>query len=829
MRRPAVHLFIVLVSIAAILASARLFATADGPLRIYLPSIFKQADGSMSDQPGDDDTSTGDDVYAGTDFEIEGNLVVNGVAGSDIDWESPDVPADARVEDPHSKRETDFTIFKPDGKFDKPESWIIQDGKVGPGQNELTNIMAWLIEGEGEDDDDWVVMGMERTKKEGTFFLDFEFNQSGWDPDKGVLRRKPGDVVVGFELKGNPTDREKDLSVLIVQYLDKQPSKCEVTPGVGNRPAEVKVGTDPCPAYGEGGFYYRFLADGAIVADSGLGEATMNAERLPVPDGWKSYDSQGGPRDVIPPFQFAEAAINLGKLDIELDCAKFSSVHAKDRSSLEPNADLKDLAGPIPTQINCLINGYKFHDLDADGVWDRDAEVGLEGWDIHLDTDLTDTITIQTGADGFYEFEWLESGTYTVSEECPTDRDWLQTSPDLTDFEGCGTETYTVEINMEDREQTDKSFGNIDPGLVVEKQCEPDVSLGEPIPYTITVTNTGSPILTNISVDDTLLGDLDPIATLEPDASEILTDTYIAREVGPITNTVTVSKTFSSVTLAKSVTISDTDTCVTVVHEPKAFNVFLAFEDKPNQEELPPGISPNDYDYNDFVMNVEYEPAFLENENMSQIVFTMTQVADSSSASHTFIISPEFTPGGAKDEGYKGCDGTFTRTGGGFKDAAGDFVDGKTITTTVDTNDSDDPAAPAIVAIEFTATPDGCDFDIASANSMIRENIHCEDCFFNPTLESTKTDDNGKPVWVWTTTITKFDVRMLSIPDPVYNWPAEHPAGCSSVEECHVHIWECYPEVDEITQGDKHPTPEFKPDWWETWVDYKPIRCPRRP
>ena len=439
MRRPTIQLFIVLVLIVAVLAiltSARLSATADGPLTTYLPSIFKQSDGSVSnpDVPGGDDggNSTGEDgdvyIFAPTGFEVEGNLVLDGDPASHIDWETTDFPPAAHIEDPNSKREADPTTFKPDGKFDKPESWNVQGDKAGPGQNELTNILSWLVLPneieDGRPSDPWLVMGMERTKKEGTFFLDFEYNQVAWDPSAGGLKRTPGDVVVGFELNGNPTDREKDLSVLIVQFLETQPSLCEVTPGPGNAPAEVRVGTDPCPAYGDSGFYYRFLADGAILADSGLGEATMNAEPLPVPAGWNSTDSQGRSRDVIPPFQFAEAAINLLELGIPADCGTFSSMHAKDRSSLEPNSDLKDLAGPIETEINCKISGHKFLDLDADGVWDGGPETGLPGWEIqieNLDTGWSDSTV--TGEGGFYEFEALLAGTYRVNEVCPAGED----------------------------------------------------------------------------------------------------------------------------------------------------------------------------------------------------------------------------------------------------------------------------------------------------------------------------------------------------------------------------------------------------------------------
>ena len=66
------------------------------------------------------------------------------------------------------------------------------------------------------------------------------------------------------------------------------------------------------------------------------------------------------------------------------------------------------------------IRGYKWHDLDGDGVWD-DGEPGLGGWQIYLDSnsngqhDAGEPITTTDG-DGEYEFTGLAAGTYAVAE-----------------------------------------------------------------------------------------------------------------------------------------------------------------------------------------------------------------------------------------------------------------------------------------------------------------------------------------------------------------------------------------------------------------------------
>jgi hypothetical protein len=120
-------------------------------------------------------------------FEIEGNIAFD--QQGDYDWETVERPPGILIQDPNSKAETDLSTFRPNSKFDSPENWSIVPSQVGPSQNELTNILSWaILPGElGDDrpDDFWLVLGMERTKQEGTFDLDFEFNQVYWDGSSG--------------------------------------------------------------------------------------------------------------------------------------------------------------------------------------------------------------------------------------------------------------------------------------------------------------------------------------------------------------------------------------------------------------------------------------------------------------------------------------------------------------------------------------------------------------------------------------------------------------------------------------------------------------------
>lgn len=518
-----------------------------------------------------------------TGFEIDGNILFDGPDG-DFDWwdngKNPGYPPAVLIADPHSKSATDPDIFKPAGKFDEPENWIVQDGSVGPGQNELTNIFAWAVApGDVGNTDSWLIMGMERTKKSGTFALDFEFNQDDWTPGappfSGGPNRTPGDIAVGFELKGNPTNAQEDLKVLIVQFSGtgvSAPELCDTSDytGKGNDPGIIVVGTDPCPAYGETGWYYRFLANAAILSGSGLGTATMNAQGEGFAqnsfsvDGetYISYDAQGNQDDFVGEFEFAEAAINLTELGIEPGCPGFGSVHAKSRSSLEVGSDLKDLAGPRSFPVQCFIEGYKYLDIDGDGTRDA-SEPGLNGWTINLD-DGSSTVTANDpdGNPGYYLFENLEDGNYTVSEDCSNqDAGWVQTEPLPTD--GCGSGEYNFTINIGNRTEVG-NFGNGQPAIDVAKACTAVVEVGGIIDYDFDVTNSGNVNLNNISVKDPIAGLDETISSLSPNGTQHYDNPYPAPTTAQtITNTVTATGDFGASTVFA--TVSDSADCTTRV------------------------------------------------------------------------------------------------------------------------------------------------------------------------------------------------------------------------------------------------------------------------
>ena len=119
-------------------------------------------------------------------------------------------------------------------------------------------------------------------------------------------------------------------------------------------------------------------------------------------------------------------------------------------------------------------SGYKFNDLNADGVWD-DGEPALEGWTINLWTEVEGVLTIvdstTTDEDGKYEFTTLTPGVdYFVSEVIQ--EGWTQSFPNQDNVDAGealfidGVGFVWGPINLESGEvEEDNNFGNYQPKL----------------------------------------------------------------------------------------------------------------------------------------------------------------------------------------------------------------------------------------------------------------------------------------------------------------------------------------------------------------------------
>jgi len=495
-------------------------------------------------------------VVADINFEIEGNTEAGDQVPPGDDWESvildaqpdgvfDDGPA-ILIKDPQGNGDPD--IFSPSGKFATPANWTISSGNPGPAQNDLTNIGIYpVLPGDVGNTDTWMVLMMERTKSQGTFDLDFEFNQQAWDGASGTLVRTQGDVVAAFELKGNPEDPDADL---VVQILVYDPSRnlfpntsvgvadgdhCTVVTGNGGKLVSVSpFGTQACPNHDSTGFVVRVFAPAASAGDfdnDGIPDvvATMNGTAFDAPP-WGSTDDHGAVRTTIPAFHFAEAAINLTELGLEPGCAGFGSVHAKSRSSLEPTADLKDLAGPVALNISCSLEGQKIKDTDSDGVFDA-SEPGIPNWPISLYLDdgdnvfdlpddtlvattvtCGDTVSCASGvADGTYRFAIATNGDYHVVEgDAPTggdSSDWIHTGSRTTDGTTDGfTRIINITIDAANTASSGNDFLNAQPpDVTVDKTAtNTPINAGELAEFVITVTNLGPGVAENVTLDDHL-------------------------------------------------------------------------------------------------------------------------------------------------------------------------------------------------------------------------------------------------------------------------------------------------------------------------------------
>lgn len=138
------------------------------------------------------------------------------------------------------------------------------------------------------------------------------------------------------------------------------------------------------------------------------------------------------------------------------------------------DAEAEELGTPGAENVCNLISGYKFNDLDNDGIWDKisngDAidEPKRNDWEIELYNSVDFLIgnlvkTTKTIAENFglYEFKNLIAGTYFVKEV--NQAGWSQTFP-------VNPAYYEIEISEEDPISENNNFGNY------EEQIPPECS-----------------------------------------------------------------------------------------------------------------------------------------------------------------------------------------------------------------------------------------------------------------------------------------------------------------------------------------------------------------
>lgn len=110
--------------------------------------------------------------------------------------------------------------------------------------------------------------------------------------------------------------------------------------------------------------------------------------------------------------------------------------------------------GPEPVGS---ISGYKFNDVNANGIHNPETEQPLAGWTIELygDEEMTTPISdCETGSDGEFVFSNLPMGTYYVKEVLNGDEFWVQTAPMDPNY-------YTLVLTEANKDIIGLAFGNV--------------------------------------------------------------------------------------------------------------------------------------------------------------------------------------------------------------------------------------------------------------------------------------------------------------------------------------------------------------------------------
>ncbi len=142
------------------------------------------------------------------------------------------------------------------------------------------------------------------------------------------------------------------------------------------------------------------------------------------------------------------------------------------------------------------ISGYKYNDLDGDGVWD-DGEPALDGWSITASTTLKSLLDT-TDENGYYEFNQLLPGDYIVSET--NKAGWVQISP---------LEDKCIFNNLKPGDTHECNFGNQAEyfTLDISKSDDADpVSLGDIITYTIKWSLSSNVAINNVTITEEFAG-----------------------------------------------------------------------------------------------------------------------------------------------------------------------------------------------------------------------------------------------------------------------------------------------------------------------------------
>jgi hypothetical protein len=162
------------------------------------------------------------------------------------------------------------------------------------------------------------------------------------------------------------------------------------------------------------------------------------------------------------------------------------------------------------------IHGYKWHDLDGDGVWDQPDEPALQGWLIYLDANQNGLLDsgehwTTTAADGSYSFTGLPAGEHLVAEL--TQPGWTNTAPNSSHpdrqrvFVARGTSTVTTILELDP--ETGSAIGGFAPPIASAIPTNVGLAVGPRSLFFVDGNGTGTHTLYELNPDSGAIIDSD--------------------------------------------------------------------------------------------------------------------------------------------------------------------------------------------------------------------------------------------------------------------------------------------------------------------------------
>jgi hypothetical protein len=316
----------------------------------------------------------------GSNFEIDGNLVVNG--DSSVDWLSSGLAVSVKEDAPLADLSPEYLTddsFVAGAKEDNPEPGV-EDHPVPKNKSDLIRM---LVSAEVVDNNVFLALAWQRTLDLGSSNFDFELNQSTTLSANNVTPvRTDGDVMFSFDFEGN--------AIMLEQR------EWDGTAMAWGDPVALEIG--------------------------GMAAAAINNPELfgTASNGELDY----GQIEFMPDNSFGEALINLTGI-FGTECRQFPSAFVKGRSSASFDAVLKDLIAPVGVNIDTCTTVVVMNEATA-------VAGNLQG-DVVSDTATLVLSNAPEYTDNTGHLDTDGDGVLDTLDAFPADAgEWVDTDGDLT-------------------------------------------------------------------------------------------------------------------------------------------------------------------------------------------------------------------------------------------------------------------------------------------------------------------------------------------------------------------------------------------------------------